>query len=129
MKRSTQFPLMNDNKPTMPQLQSLERKDGGGKSVRIMERIGANYHELGTYLLNDDSGHLLNTIKTNARDDVMKINQLIFEDWLAGRGKDVNWEILVCALREKSQLNILADDIESALDTYNYCHIQPSCNQ
>lgn len=102
----------------MPQLQSLERKDGG-QSIRIMKSIGANYDELGTYLLNDDNGQLLKTIKTDANGDVMEINRRIFHDWLAGKGKQVSWKTLVYALKEISQLKTLADGIVSALQTYS----------
>ena len=112
--------MIND-RPTKLQLQNLERKDGK-KSVRIIDRIGTQYQKLGTYLLNDETGQLLDTIEVTANGDVTKINDLIFNDWMAGKGKEVTWKTLVHALREQSQLNSLADDIVSALQTYTESH-------
>ena len=47
---------------------------------------------------------------------------MIFSDWMAGKGKEVTWKTLVHALGEQSQLNSLADDIVSALQTYTESH-------
>lgn len=109
------FPLMN-NMPTIPELHNLERKDSG-EPVRIMERIGSKYAVLATYLLNDDRGNKLETIEANA-EDIEEINRKIFNSWLAIKGKAATWGTLVQALRKQSQLNGLADDIVSALQTY-----------
>lgn len=118
--QQSEIPMIND-RPTKLQLQNLERKDGK-KSVRIIDRIGTQYQKLGTYLLNDETGQLLDTIEVTANGDVTKINDLIFNDWMAGKGKEVTWKTLVHALREQSQLNSLADDIVSALQTYTESH-------
>ena len=109
------FPLMN-NMSTIPELHNLERKDGG-EPVRIIKRIGPNYAALAAYLLDDDHGVELDTIKANA-EDVVDINRRIFTSWLALKGKAATWGTLVQALRKQSQLNGLADDIVSALQTY-----------
>ena len=87
------------------------------KPVRIIERIGSKYAALATYLLDDDHGDKLNTIKANTK-DVEEINHNIFTSWLAIKGKAATWGTLVQALRKQSQLNSLADDIVSALQTY-----------
>lgn len=108
------FPHMND-KPTMNQLSILERKDGENP-VRITQRIGAQNFDLGTYLLNDDHGNVMITIKENARGNTEAINREIFRRWLAGSGKEVSWKVLVEAL-EKVQLKALADDIVESLQT------------
>ena len=105
-----------NNMPTIPELHNLERKDSG-EPVRIMERIGSKYAVLATYLLNDDRGNKLETIEANA-EDIEEINRKIFNSWLAIKGKAATWGTLVQALRKQSQLNGLADDIVSALQTY-----------
>lgn len=105
----------------MPQLEMLERKDGG-ESVRIIDTIGAQYQELGTYLLNDKYGQKLNKIK-DAHKDAKVVCHEIFREWLAGKGKEMlTWKTLVYALGEHSQLKSLADDIVSALQTYAEPH-------
>ena len=111
---------MND-RPTMLQLQNLERKDSK-ESVRIIDEIGAQYQKLGTYLLNDETGQLLDTIKVNANGDVTEIKRMMFRDWMAGEGKEVTWKILVHALGEQCQQKRLADAIVSALQTYTESH-------
>ena len=100
----------------MTELHTLTRKDGG-KPVRIVKKIGPEYAALAIYLLDDDHGDKLNTIKANTK-DVEEINCNIFKSWLDGEGKTATWGTLVQALREQSQLNSLADDIVSALQTH-----------
>jgi hypothetical protein len=106
------------DRPTLIELQDLKRRDKD--SVRIIERIGNRYSELGTYLLNDEHGTLLQTIETNANGKVEAINREIFTRWINGEGiKDVNWRTLVHALRVGPKLNTLADDIVAALEAHD----------
>ena len=46
----------------MPQLTQLDVLEIG-VSVRIMDRIGSDYHTLGTYFLNDEDGGMMRMIK------------------------------------------------------------------
>lgn len=39
----------------------------------------------------------------------------MLNSWIEGNRKDVNWKTFVFALRDRAQLNSLADDIVSAL--------------
>jgi hypothetical protein len=111
------FPKMYD-RPTLNELQVLKGRDK--ESVRIIERIGDWYSELGTYLLNDDHGALLKTIAANANGNVEAINREILTRWINGQGiKDVNWRTLVHALRVGPKLNTLADDIVTALEAHD----------
>ena len=105
---------MNE-KPTMNQLNMLERGDDGNP-VRIAERIGAKNFEVGTYLLQDDEGVIMTTITENARGNTEAINREIFRRWLAGSGASVSWKVLVDAL-EKAKLKALTNDIVDALHT------------
>ena len=111
---SEYFPRMY-NRPTLNELFILEREDG--EPIRIIERIGAQYHELGTYLLNDNHGVVMRTIKENANGKVEAINREILTRWINGQGiEERDWKTLVYALRVGPKLNTLADDIVAALD-------------
>lgn len=108
------FPHMNE-RPTMNQLSMLEQK-GGGNAVRIIERIGKKHTELGTILLNDEHGVVMEIIKENARGNVEAINREILRRWLAGSGAAVTWKVLVEALVDVKE-KALAKDIVNALHT------------
>ena len=105
---------MNE-RPTMNQLAILERGDGGNP-VRISERIGVKYSDVGMYLLKDDHGVKMETVADNARGNVDSINREMFRRWLAGSGAPVSWKVLVNTL-ERAQLIALANDIVDALNT------------
>ena len=106
------------DRPTLNELQVLKGRDR--HSVRIIERIGNQYSELGTYLLNDEFGALLKTIETNANGKVEAINREILTRWINGQGiKDINWRTLVHVLRVGPKLNTLADDIVAALEAHD----------
>ena len=106
------------DRPTLNELHVLNGRDGD--SVRILERIGNRYSELGTYLLSDKHGVLLKTIETNANGKVEAINREILTRWINGEGiKDVNWKTLIHALRVGPKLNTLADDIVAALEAHD----------
>ena len=107
------FPQMNEI-PKMEQLYSLERSDGRN-DVRIIERIGANNHELGTKLLEDDHGVKMQTIEDNARGKNEKINYEIFRRWLTESKSEVNWKGLLDTLI-KVKFKQLACDIVDALN-------------
>ena len=108
------FPRMYEH-PTLNDLLSLEKQDG--EPIRIIERISAQYYELGTYLLNDNHGAVMKTIKENASGKVEAINREILTRWINGQGiEERDWKTLVQALREGPKLNTLADDIVAALD-------------
>ena len=116
---------MNE-RPTMNQLANLKRGDGGNP-VRIFERIGVKYSDVGMYLLNDDYGMKMQTVADNARGNVDTINREMFRQWLAGGGAPVSWKVLVDAL-EGAQLKALANDIVDALNTkqtpLTLCHLR-----
>ena len=108
-------PQMNEE-PTMGQLYSLEKCDGGS-SVRIIERIGADNHELGTKLLRDNYGAIMRTIIDDARGDNEKVIIQIFNRWLSGSGAPVSWKVLVYRMRDVKRLKALADEIVDCLNS------------
>ena len=87
-------------------------------SVQIMDRIGSDYNTLGTYLLNDEYGEIMRTIKRDYKFTAEILGE-VFHRWIKGQGekdgKKVNtWETLVTCLK-RSQLMALADEIERVL--------------
>lgn len=83
-----------------------------------MDTIGCDYYILGTYLLNDEDGSTIKTIKHDHRWTADILGE-IFHRWIGGRqtkcGKKTNtWEKLVEYLRY-ARLMVLADDIEFVL--------------
>ena len=113
VKSLEKFPQMNEI-PKMEQLYLLVRSDGRN-DVRIIERIGANNHELGTKLLEDDHGVKMQTIEDNARGKNEKINHEIFRRWLTESKSEVNWKVLLDTLI-KVKFKQLACDIVNALN-------------
>lgn len=107
------FPHMNE-RPTMNQLSVLEWK--GGNAVRIIERIGTKHAEVGTILLKDEHGVVMEIIKENARGNCEATNREMLRRWLAGSGAPVTWKVLVDTL-VKVKEDILANDIVAALQT------------
>ena len=89
-----------------------------GVSILIMDKIGSNYHDLGTFLLNDDDGSTMQTI-TNDHKFTNEILKDIFYRWIKEQGqkdgKKINtWEALIKYLKH-SKFMTLADEIEAVL--------------
>ena len=87
-------------------------------SVRIMDRIGSEYNTLGTYLLNDEYGEIMRTIKRDYKFTAEILDE-VFHRWIKGQGqkdgkKTNTWEMLVEYLKI-SKLISLAEDIEKIL--------------
>ena len=86
-------------------------------SLRIKDRI-SDYDTLGMFLLNDETGGILEEIKQDYRFSKQRKDE-IFDRWIKGEGqfgimKSNTWGMLVKSLRD-SELNALADKIESIL--------------
>ena len=106
--------------PTLPQLTYLST--GPRDGIRIIRRIGANYHSLGILLLNDDDGAITTGIiagnhhqPENITRDVKPLRENITRDilskWLQGQGRQpVTWATLITVLHE-IELSELAQDI------------------
>ena len=88
-----------------------------GVSFRIKDSIG-EYNTLGTFLLNDNDGVILQRIENDFKHS-SEILDKIFDRWVRGEGqigreRSNTWEKLVECLRN-SKLHALADKIESVL--------------
>ena len=106
-----------DITPTMRQLTLLDIPEKG-VSIRIMDKIGSDYHTLGTYLLNDDDGGTMKEI-THDHKLTKEILNEIFHRWINGQGqkdgkKTNTWKALIKYLKH-SKFMALADEIETVL--------------
>ena len=71
--------------------------------------VGAEYHDFGTYLLQDDTGARISTLKYNHRHSCEAINREILQMWLNGVGlQPKTWATLINVLEKsgKSELGI-----------------------
>ena len=89
-----------------------------GVSIWIMDKIGSDYHTLGTYLLNDDDGGKMKEI-THDHKLTKEILKEIFYRWINGQGqkdgkKTNTWKALIKYLKH-SKFMALADEIEIVL--------------
>ena len=82
-------------------------------TINITKQIGNEYECFGIFLLQDSNGQKIKGIKSKHQSDPSQINTEIFEEWLAGKGKQpVTWGTLVETLRD-TELCTLADVISA----------------
>ena len=82
-----------------------------GEALRIVQRVGANYTMLGTLLLNDDTGAIIEAIVAHHQQPEL-ITGSILSKWLQGGGREpVTWATFIAVLNEVG-LTELAKDIE-----------------
>ena len=93
-------PVTETEKPSLPKLLKLD----------VVEAIGTNYLSLGTFLLKDDTGCLIDAIEHDCR-QTHRITRKILMEWLAAKGEPATWKTLCTTLRD-CKLNALADNIE-----------------
>ena len=99
---------------TLPQLTYLST--GPRDGIRIIRRIGANYHSLGILLLNDDDGAITTGIIAGNHHQPENITRDILSKWLQGQGRQpVTWATLMTVLHE-IELSELAQDIASTMN-------------
>ena len=55
----------------------------------------------------------------NSMDDPEKCTILIFREWLAGKGEEVTWEVLIRALW-RCKLTRLSDEVKTALRDFRH---------
>ena len=103
-----------DEMPTMTALGSLTKRDG--TTFSVIDEIGIAYRRVGTQLLQDDMGTIMDGITHNVN-DAAEINRRILQRWLTGTGvQPKTWQTLVNLLRSGTiRLGTLASAIESAL--------------
>ena len=99
---STGWSAAEREKPSLPKLLEFD----------IPERVGAGYRKFGTFLLNDETGSLVDAIKMECLGNPHHITTKILQDWLQGKGGELpTWQTLVQTLR-RCKLTDLADQIQ-----------------
>ena len=89
----------------------MEFKKCNGETINILEKIGGDYEDFGTKLLNDSEGNIMAEIKNNCRGEAKAIKKEIIRKWIRGVGKKpISWETLAGVL-ESMGLVVLAQDI------------------
>eukprot|EP00731_Ephydatia_muelleri_P005503 Em0002g1679a len=89
--------------------------DGEKKTINIIQRTGTSYEKLGMFLLEDDNGDIVDSLKEACHQDPIQITTAVYKKWISGTGrKPVTWQTLVDVLRE-IDLNRVADDIDSTV--------------
>ena len=122
--------LLLGDTPTKQQLMLLDVPDLE-LSLRIKDSI-FDYDTLGTFLLNDETGVVLQRISQDYRFSKQIIDE-IFDRWIRGEGqigilKLNTWDMLVKYLKY-AKLMVLADELESILQycTHKGMHSEKEC--
>ena len=105
-----------DGPPTLDGLRHFPVKK---EHIDIAVDIGPDYEKFGTLLLEDKKGNKVDSIAKSKHYIPVDITVEILKQWLQGKGrKPVTWQTLVKCLRD-TNLNALADDIESSLSEHD----------
>ena len=105
------FPT-TDQKPTMPQLIALKGKT---QHINIVQGIGIKWATVGTTLLDDKDGKIIQIIAQKHGNDPELVNMDILGRWIQGQGiPDCSWRGLLGVLRVH-RLVALAEHVEEAL--------------
>ena len=94
-------------------LQKFKRKDG--EEMNIIVETAPDYKKIGTFLLDDKNGRIVEGIAKALPFPLEEIMTKIYEKWLLYGG---TWEKLIQCLRD-CQLNALAGDIEDGLKKFS----------
>ena len=98
--------------PTMMELLYFKGKE---KTFNVAVHVGAKFTDLGIFLLNDQTGVIVESLRKEFLLNAVDINMAIFRQWLQGKGaQPVAWSTLIDVLR-KIGLCTLASDIEEGL--------------
>ena len=88
-------------------MQDLYKLSTSKGVIRLLEETSVHYKAIGTFLLNDESGAIVDGIADTARDKPVR---LIYGQWLQ-KDEDHTWEKLIQCFRDV-QLNYLAGKLE-----------------
>ena len=108
------------DKPTLLTLLKFPPHCLSPHCINIVSKIGREYWKFGLFLLEDNNGHIVDSIIYNYHHDGIEMMTLkIVQKWIDGVGqKPVSWNTLVQVLYDV-QLNQLASEIQkyTALNT------------
>ena len=92
--------FFSDERPSLPELLRL----------KVPQQVDANYSTFGIFLLNDQTGSRVQSLKQACLGNPEDVMLRILQEWLEGKGLPVTWESLVKTLRN-IDLSVLADQI------------------
>ena len=93
-----------------PTLLELLRFYGQKRKINIPQEISTHSRVFGILLLEDSNGVRIRAIRECCRDDPVKMNMDILEEWVEGRGKQpVTWDTLVEVLRDTGLTNLASE--------------------
>ena len=95
--------FFSDERPSLPELLRL----------KVPQQVGANYSTFGVFLLNDQTGSRVQSLKQACLGNPEDVMLRILQEWLEGKGLPVTWESLVKTLRN-IDLSVLADQIQAS---------------
>ena len=109
-------PVLHTGQPTVKLLTCFPSVvDGEKRTINIIQRTGTSFEKLGMFLLEDDNGDIIDSLKEACHHDPIQITTAVYKKWISGTGrKPVTWQTLVDVLRE-IDLNRVADDIDSTV--------------
>jgi hypothetical protein len=81
-----------------------------GRHIRVLERSSMKFRDIGTILLQDDTGEIVTGIRQAALGNPVEAVRMIYERWIQENDKN-SWKKLIQCFRDV-QLNPLARDIE-----------------
>ena len=82
--------------------------------LKVHEQVDGKYRDFGTFLLNDKTGALVDSIEKSHQQDPNDIVTGILKKWLQGTGMPVTWQSLITSL-ETSGHGRLASTIKQKL--------------
>ena len=103
--------LFSDEPPNLVTLLHFPTSKG---YINLTVQVGDKFKTLGTLLLKDESGAIMNGFDHTHHGKAENITQALFTKWINSTPTPVTWENLLTALRS-SELENLAELIESGL--------------
>ena len=100
------------SKPNMITLRRLSTHNG---VINIMQQTAARYRDIGTLLLNDRNGAIVDGIEKSAIGDPVAAVDMIYSRWVR-EDVDCSWKKLTQCLRDCG-LNSLGSDIEQHFES------------
>ena len=94
-------------------LSQLRAFSGKAKKINVIQQVALKFSAIGTFLLSDDDGTIVNGFKISNGYDVTRTSAAIFEKWLEADAGP-SWTVLVKCLRD-ADLNFLAKQIDECL--------------
>ena len=97
----------------LPKMHQIDRIEGNGKVVKVIETVSARWEKVATRLHVDY--HIIERIRKDNQHQCEPCCCKMFSEWLNGKGRQpVNWHTLIIAL-EEANFSELASDLQIIL--------------